>query len=299
MANKSNSRKRKRHSNIDESCSDSEYFSPPPRKKRKLQDGHSDHEIDEIESEIGESQTELSITSFKSTLEMEIIPSDESQDENNDNDIEDGFESDNESHISDDLTNQKPVTKSLSTPKTPVFNTWSLESESVESILNDNERFWAILIANDADDESVPFTKDRYCIGRDHRLNQNDVILCDEAVSGKHCNITRQAQSSDIIRSERRHYLVDTSTNGTRVNGRRIRRNKVQIKDGDRIDILQQSHQFYTFTFKLVDCSGDEGQITYKVDIGKKEFVFYSKGLISKCVSDSTKLPKDIADIIQ
>jgi class 3 adenylate cyclase len=80
----------------------------------------------------------------------------------------------------------------------------------------------------------------RECAGVDGDLR---VLIDDDSVSRTHCEIRLDIDQD-------RAFLIDTSTNGTRVNGTRVERaTAVQLRSGDRIDVGNARLEFRTDRF--------------------------------------------------
>ncbi|MFH1727912.1 MAG: FHA domain-containing protein [Pseudomonadota bacterium] len=127
---------------------------------------------------------------------------------------------DQQEPISKDLDNDIAAVENSNTPKTAIFDYSSPK---------------LTLYYNDKEADSFILDKEESIIGR---MENNDIIVTDPNCSRNHAKIIKDGQD---------FYLIDLgSTNGTIINGKKVKRHK--LVDGDRIDFAAAYLQFNTFT---------------------------------------------------
>ncbi|KAH7830954.1 putative protein kinase 1 [Monocercomonoides exilis] len=116
-----------------------------------------------------------------------------------------------------------------------VMQTQAMEEDSTQNASNDN--VWGLLRSSNPKLGNVNIEKSEIIIGRHRRC---DIVVDDPRISSKHCKIYLAPGG---IHGETA-FLLDTSTNGTYLNKKRMGKDvQLILKEGDVIDLLAPSLQ--------------------------------------------------------
>eukprot|EP00939_MAST-03C_sp_MAST-3C-sp1_P002678 g2678.t1 len=123
------------------------------------------------------------------------------------------------------------------------------EEEEENSVISSQGKVWGGLVPLMEGLDYVQLVKNEYTFGRSSGC---EVVIADPRVSGKHCSVYRRSrggggkggsaplsQSSNASSSTYDVFIVDSSANGTYLNGKRLEKNKpVPLESSDKISFV-------------------------------------------------------------
>jgi len=142
------------------------------------------------------------------------------------------------------------------------------DNESQQSVHND-PKVWGRMVALMQGLDFVCFTKNEYKFGRSGSC---DVRFKDPRISGTHCRIYRKLK--DVDSQEFDVFIVDSSANGTYVNGMRLKKNKpVKLESSDKVSLAirkSKSKQPQIAVYMFQECDiGSKDHIGRKYELRK------------------------------